>query len=416
MQGASRGDAGSPLPVPGPPGGFRRFGLAHPRLVDWMLAVGPQLPVIAIGCVLALIDPSVLAEPSMRAVGVWMVAVAVVAGAALLWRRRRPLVVALVCSLLLTIPTEASSGAFAATYVALYSVGAYGRAHVAWIAAGSASVCSTIATAVLPGLEPDMVAPVVSVNLVAIASYAVATLLGISVRARRSYVDQLIARASDLERDRDQQSRLAVAAERARIAREMHDVVSHGLTVMVALAEGSAAQATRDPARAEETMRRVADTGRASLAEMRRLLGVLREPGDAGTALAPQPAAGDLQALVAGFRDAGVPVRLATSGPPVADASLALTVHRILQEALTNAMRHAADASLVAATVRHDGAAVHIEVVDDGSGAPGATTGSGRGIVGMRERVAMFGGSLEAGPRRPKGWRVAATLHAQEQP
>lgn len=392
------------LPVPRPPGVLRRFGLAHPRLVDWLLAVAAQLPIVAIGTVIASV------EASMQTSGLWMVAVAIAAGAALLWRRRRPLVVTVVCALLLAIPAEASAGAFLAIYVALYSLGAYARATLAWVGLAVAAVCSALATIILPALAPGMVGPVLTVNLLAISSYVVAVLLGISARARRSYVDQLIARASDLERDRDQQARLAVAAERARIAREMHDVVSHGLTVMVTLAEGSAAQAERDPARASGTMRGVAETGRASLAEMRRLLGVLREPGD-GAELAPQPSSGDLQALVASFREAGMPVRLTTSGSAIDDQPLALTVHRILQEALTNVLRHASDANRVEVMVQHErGAAVRLEVTDDGSGAPAATAGSGRGIVGIRERAAMFGGAVEAGPRATKGWRVVVEL------
>ena len=405
---------GGAVALPRPPGVLRRFTARHPRLVDWTLAVGSQLPVLVIGTVLAAFDP--LQRPS----GLLMVAVSLVAGAALLWRRRWPLPVVLVIAALLAIPSEASAGGFLAIYVALYSIGAYGKPVHVWIGVAAASAGSLIATLILPSMEPMSVGPVVSVNLVGIASYVVAVLLGTSVRARRAYVAALIARADDMARERDKEAQLAVAAERARIAREMHDVVSHGLTVMVTLAEGSAAQAARDPDRAADTMRRVADTGRDSLAEMRRLLGVLREPGDAAER-APQPAAGDLQALVASFRDVGMPVRLTTSGSAIADQTLALTVHRIVQEALTNVMRHASDAARVEVDVRHGGGTVRVEVVDDGSGAPASTTGAGRGLVGMRERAALFAGDVVAGPRDPSGWRIVATLHEtptteQEQP
>ncbi|WP_083587148.1 sensor histidine kinase [Agrococcus sp. Marseille-P2731] len=406
---ASRDPAGGLVRMPRPPGVLRRFGLAHPRLVDWLLAICPQLPAIAVGAVLAIGAALDAWEPPLLGEGLGMIAVAIAAGAALLWRRRLPLLVSVVCALLSSVPFEASAGAALALYVALFSVGAHARALRAWLAVAIAAVCSVIATAVLPALEPAMVGPLVSVNLLAISSYAVAVLLGISARARRSYVDQLIARASDLDRDRDQRARLAVAAERARIAREMHDVVSHGLTVMVTLAEGSAAQAARDPERASATMRSVADTGRSSLTEMRRLLGVLREPGD-DPALAPQPASGDLHALVASFRDAGMPVSLATSGTAIDDQPLALTVHRIAQEALTNVLRHASDARQVDVHVRHEGGTVRLEVLDDGSGAPATTMGAGRGIIGIRERAAMFDGLVDAGPRAPRGWRVAVTL------
>ncbi|WP_413319090.1 histidine kinase [Agrococcus sp. 1P02AA] len=416
---APRDPAGGLVRMPRPPGVLRRFGLAHPSLVDWLLAVCPQLLPIAVGCVLALGAATGAWSPALLPEGLGLIAVAVAAGAALLWRRRLPLLVSVACALLTTLPFDAAGGALIALAIALFSVGAHARALHAWIAAAIASVCSVIATALLPALlpgladmgvaDPGMVGPLVSVNLLAISSYAVAVLLGISARSRRSYVDQLIARASDLDRDRDQQARLAVAAERARIAREMHDVVSHGLTVMVTLAEGSAAQAGRDPQRASATMRSVAETGRASLIEMRRLLGVLREPGD-DPSLAPQPASGDLHALVSSFREAGMPVSLTTSGAALEDAPMALTVHRIAQEALTNVLRHASDARRVDVHVRHEGGAVRLEVLDDGSGAPATTAGAGRGIVGMRERAAMFAGSVDAGPRAPRGWRVAVTL------
>ncbi|SDH26446.1 sensor histidine kinase [Agrococcus jejuensis] len=395
---------GGAVALPRPPGVLRRFTARHPRLVDWTLAIGTQLPVLVIGVILAAFDAT------QRVDGLLMAGVALVAGAALLWRRRWPLLPTLVCAALLTIPSELAAGGWLAIYVALYSVGAYGKPLHVWIGVAAATAGSLVGTLVVPSLEPLSIGPVVSINLVGLASYVVAVLLGTSVRGRRAYVAALIARADDLAREREKQAQLAVAAERSRIAREMHDVVSHGLTVMVTLAEGSAAQAARDPERAADTMRRVADTGRDSLAEMRRLLGVLREPGDAADR-APQPAAGDLHALVASFRDVGMPVRLTTSGAAIADQTLALTVHRIVQEALTNAMRHASDAARVEVDVRHGSGVVRVEVVDDGTGAPAATTGAGRGLVGMRERVALFAGDVVAGPREPTGWRVVATLH-----
>lgn len=402
-QGASGVRAGGSLPLPRPPGVVRRFGLRHPRAVDWALAVGAQLTAAVVGIVLLAVDET------QRLTGVALTLAAIVAGGALLWRRRRPLTVTIVCAVLLAIPAAGAAGAFLAIYVALYSLGAYSTTARAWIGVGIATAASMASTLVMALIEPPPIAPIVSLNALGLASFAVAVLLGSSVRGRRAYVAALIARADDMARERDQQAQLAVAAERARIAREMHDVVSHGLTVMVTLAEGSAAQAERDPARASATMRRVADAGRDSLAEMRRLLGVLREPGD-GTDRAPQPSAGDLHALVASFRDAGVHARLTTSGPVIADHTLALTVHRIVQEALTNVMRHASDAEHVVVAVHHGDDEVRITIVDDGSGTAATTTGAGRGLVGVRERAAMFAGTVEAGPRAPQGWRLAARL------
>jgi len=413
-QGAPGVRAGGSLPLPRPPGALRRFGHRHPRVVDWAVVVATQLPIAIVAIVAASF------EEAQRAGAILGLATSVAAGAALLWRRRHPLLVVIACSALVLVPSDLAIGAALAIYVAVYSAGAYARTSHVWISVAIASVASMVST-FLPSDSVDLSAgPIVYFNLVGVATYVVAALVGTSAKARRTYVAALIARADDMARDRDREAQLAVAAERARIAREMHDVVSHGLTVMVTLAEGSAAQASRDPDRAAATMRRVADAGRDSLAEMRRLLGVLRQPGDAAER-APQPVAADLQGLVASFRETGMPVRLTTAGASIDDATLALAVHRIVQEGLTNAMRHASDAGRVEVDVRHGSGVVRIEIVDDGSGAPASITGAGRGLVGMRERAALFGGDVVAGPREPSGWRIVATLHEstateQEQP
>jgi signal transduction histidine kinase len=158
-------------------------------------------------------------------------------------------------------------------------------------------------------------------------------------------------------------------------------------------------------------MRHVADTGRGALTEMRRLLGVLAEPGDVSPR-APQPSADDLTALVERFRETGLPVRLSTSGPPLSDPGLALTVHRIVQESLTNVLRHAPAADRVEVSVAREGGDVTVTVDDDAVvHATPLTTGAGRGLIGMRERALVYGGSVDAGPRPGGGWRVRVVLH-----
>ncbi len=219
-----------------------------------------------------------------------------------------------------------------------------------------------------------------------------AVVLGLNVRTRRAYVDSLEERVA--------------ADERARIAREMHDIVAHNLSVMIALADGAGYMAERDPKRASGAMAQVSATGRQALGEMRRLLGVLRE--DEATALAPQPGLADLDPLLEQVRGAGLHATLETSGAPVAlGAGAELTVYRLVQEALTNALKHAGAEAHATVRLRYDASGVEVEVIDDGDGRP---QGSGHGLNGMRERASVYGGELEAGPAPDGGWRVRTRL------
>ena len=200
---------------------------------------------------------------------------------------------------------------------------------------------------------------------------------------------------------------MARAEERARIAREMHDVVAHSVSVMVTLADGAGAALGRSPDRARIALDELAATGRAALGDMRRILGVLDEGGEAD--LDPQPGARELGALVERFRTAGLPVRLTRSGPDLDDPGLGLTVFRVVQEALTNTLRHAPGCERVEVLVAVEAARVVVDVAD--SGGPGASSGPGcgRGLVGVRERVAAYGGTVSAGPDAG-GWRVRVEL------
>ncbi|UOE45304.1 sensor histidine kinase [Agromyces larvae] len=410
---------GGALRLPKPPGFIRRFWARHPRLVDALVAAVYVLPTVTVATVSAAgatpVTPpawtSVVHAAGILAAGVCL----------LLFRRTRPwLVLVVAWAVCLAVAVTGSVEALP-VLLALYGLGVYRSTRAAWIGFAGSVAVSVAATCLAVWLEFVQAIPdglidrdgPPAMTSQAVVGTLIATLIGVTVGNRRRYLDALIARAHDLARERDQQARLAAAAERARIAREMHDIVSHGLTVMITLADGSAATAVRDPEQAAAGMRIVAETGRDALGDMRRMLGVLTGP-DAPAERHPQPDAGGLPELVDGFRDAGLPVRLTTSGVAPHDSAFGLTVYRIVQEGLTNVLRHASGASRVDVTVAaHDGI-VDVLVEDDAPAARDvpATTGAGRGLAGVRERVALYGGTVEAGPGPRTGWRLHATLRA----
>ncbi|MYZ39555.1 sensor histidine kinase [Streptomyces sp. MnatMP-M17] len=248
--------------------------------------------------------------------------------------------------------------------------------------------------------------------------FALAWVLGDSVRTRRAYFDQLEERATRLEKEREAQAKVAVAAERARIARELHDVVAHNVSVMVVQADGAAYVLDAAPDQAKEALETISSTGRQALAEMRRLLGVLRT-GDTkeGGEYVPQPDVGQIEELVEKVRGAGLSVDFKIEGTPrPLPSGVELTAYRIVQEALTNSRKHGGPD--VGASVRlvyfDDGLGLLVE--DDGRGAAhelyedGGADGRGHGLIGMRERVGMVGGTLDAGPRPGGGFRISALL------
>jgi signal transduction histidine kinase len=236
-----------------------------------------------------------------------------------------------------------------------------------------------------------------------------AWVVGDRQRIRRTYLAELEDRAARLERERDDRDRLAVAAERSRIARELHDVVAHSVSVMVVQAGAARHNLRSHPRRAEEAIREVESTGRQSLVELRRLLGVLRvEDGEA--ALRPQPRLVDLDELVHRFAEAGLPVSLERHGDPrPLPQGVDLSLYRVVQEALTNSLKHAA-ASRVLVRLRYAGDEVSVSVEDDGRGSSSALAGGGNGLVGMRERAALLGGVLAFGPRPEGGFGVVMTI------
>jgi signal transduction histidine kinase len=247
-----------------------------------------------------------------------------------------------------------------------------------------------------------------------IALFAVlsAWILGDLRRTRADYVAELEARNERLAVERDQQAVLAAAAERQRIAREMHDVVAHSLSVVVVQADGGRYLADRDPESAKRALDTIAASARSALGDMRRLLGLLREDGHGGV-WSPQPGADDVAQLVDGVRSSGLEVTLEIEGDSKPDdATTGLTIYRIVQEGLTNAIKHAGPGARVSVRIRYADGRAHVVVSDDGSGPSGwpGRDGSGRGLIGMRERVELHGGTLHTRVRPGGGFELDADL------
>jgi signal transduction histidine kinase len=234
--------------------------------------------------------------------------------------------------------------------------------------------------------------------------------VGDNMRTKRAYLRALEERAVRLEREREQHALRAAAEEQARIARELHDVIAHNVSVMVIQAGAARRIAERDPGRAEEAARLIESTGREALAELRRTLGMLRR-SDEDIALAAKPSLVRVGALLLGAQRAGLSASLTVEGTPrPLPPGLDLAAYRIVQEALTNVIEHAGPANAMV-IVRYRREDVELEISDDGAGAGGANgVAPGHGLVGMRERVALYGGELQAGPQREGGFRVRARL------
>jgi signal transduction histidine kinase len=331
----------------------------------------------------------------------------------LVWRRRFPLAVfgVLASVAFLQWAVGLRFAADAGLLVALYTV-AVGQPRRVAVAAAAVMEGGVVLAGVRFAPAGDALASVIFLSgLVAAAFF-----IGTTVQTRRAYLGELVDRAARAERERDQQARLAVTSERTRLARELHDIVAHSLTVVVTLAEAATATGATDPPAAREAMGQVATTGRAALAEMRRLLGVLRTGDDPDpAALAPAPGLDGLDGVVAAARAAGLPVRLTVGGRPrPLTAAMDATAYRIVQESLTNVLKHAVEPSAVEVVVRWGEESLVLQVSDDGRSAAGDDE-PGHGLIGMRERLALFGGELSAGPAVAGGWRVRAELPVAEE-
>ncbi|MFG2131873.1 sensor histidine kinase [Streptomyces sp. NPDC048751] len=330
----------------------------------------------------------------------------------LLWRRRRPMAAFGVIAVVFVVQWSVGAAlrADVALFIALYSLALHGRLRqLPW-------ACAVMAACVM--LVALRVSSAVSVwdALFFLFSTAIAALaLGLVVRTRRAQLAGLRERAARLETERDQRSRLAAATERARVAREMHDIVGHNLAVIITLADAGAYATDTAPERGREALELIGDTGRTALGELRRVLGVLREASDAATsapALSPQPGVADIQALCDGVRAAGLEVVYRTVGDVDAlDRGMQLTVYRIVQEALTNTLKHAGAGTRVRLSVIRQDDWLVVRIRDNGRvGHSASWNEEGHGLVGMRERAALYGGDVTAGPAAGSGWLVEATL------
>jgi len=297
--------------------------------------------------------------------------------------------------------------------LAVYAATAHGgddRARV-WRVVGSVVVGMSV-IAVVGVLSPSEDLPPAAVIGVA-ALHLTAAITGEVVYDRRKRVRELEQRAARAEAERGLLARQAVLDERARIARDLHDVVAHGMSVMVVQAGAAERVVRRDPDEAVEALGHIQEAGREALSEMRRMLDVLRSESNGDREFAPQPTMDDLDQIVQHCNDSGIPTELVVDGERSArSAGQEMAVYRIVQEALTNVIRHAGRPARALVRVQYRPEHIHVEVIDDGSGATECelATASGHGLVGMRERVDLYGGTLRFGPRPGGGFRVAATV------
>jgi signal transduction histidine kinase len=378
-------------------GPVRRYFAVHPRAMDAVIMGLYGLPALVGTAIVTLARPGPVPLPPDGRAFLVGIALVVAGTVALNWRRARPVLVAAVMTVLdalamVAVQTTLELG----VAFGVYAVAACRPQRTTWVTFALTTATSLI-TSILVGVDSG----VVFTSLLAVA-------IGISVRNRRLHVADLVERTNTLARERDQQARLARAAERSRIAREMHDVVAHNLAVMIALADGASAALDRSPDRTKGALGELSETGRGALTDMRRVLGVLHEPD---ATFEPPPSGTDLGGLVERFRAAGLPVRTTGLGVELPeDAGLQLTVFRIVSEALTNALRHAPGTERVDLELRRTSEAVEIEVEDLGPSLPEDPAPSGgQGLIGMAERAAVYGGAVEAGPSS-RGWRVHAVL------
>jgi signal transduction histidine kinase len=376
-------------------GWWERVRRVDPRIWDGLLALG----MVAVGVLAFALRDQRPDEPP-AALGFALV---VVAGTSLAWRRRAPLTVAtIVCAAVATAALFGYWPEFVAPlWIAVYSAAAYtGRDRLVRVLLPVALVTSV---AISLGERWDRGLNWVEVLSDLVVTFGVPFLLGrMTFNRRRRIV-----------RDREVATREAVAAERAAIARELHDVVAHHMSVMVVQAGAARAVGARDPAAAAEALRQIEASGRTGLAEMRRLLEVLKAEED-GDGRAPQPGLARLGELLDAMRASGLPVEAVVEGAPRAlSPGVDLSAYRIVQEALTNSLRHAGGAS-ARVVVRYEPDALELEIADDGPGPPEDSEASGgHGLIGMRERVQLFGGELEAGPRPSGGFLVRARLPSE---
>jgi len=391
-------------------------------MVAWMRAHPGWVDGVLTGMLVFPLVPFVLFDGTARVDAAYQILIFL----PLAWRRTAPVASFAAVSLFMAgqlFLNDLPLYADVALLLSMYAISAYGPTWARRAALGVGLLAALTATADWYGNAltwPGRAAMVAMLFSVVLAPWA----LGAYLRTRREYVAGLVDRARQLERDAAQQATIAAAAERARIAREMHDVVAHSLSVIVVQADGALYAARTRPEVAVETLQTISRTSRGSLAEMRRLLGLLRGDEErADVERAPMPTAADVGSLVEQVRGSGLDVRAELVGDPrTVDAAAGLTVYRVVQEALTNTLKHAAPG--VRARVRLEVGPDHVlvRVEDDGGASPSAGPagersgeplprgGGGHGIVGIRERIALHDGTVDAGPLLGGGFRVEARI------
>lgn len=374
------------------------------RQRDVALAVG-------VGALAVLLHVGVDGAPVAAVVDLpgWVGALVLVAmSGALVWRRDDPDRTITVCGVLITVYYLTGNVGLSGVLVfvfSLYGMAAFSEHRRDGLLSLAASVFFMTLTFVLTG-GPRAV---VTANWALSAFvFVVAWSLGDATRTRSRLASELRARAERLEERRRGERAELVAAERRRIARELHDVVSHTVSVVVVQAGAARRVVHADPDAAAEALAAIEGTGRAAMDELRRMLGVLRE-GDEGVGREPAPDLRAVRALVDGVLAAGLPARLEGDLTRELPAGVALTVHRVVQEGLTNVLRHARDVGDVAVRIAHADDRVEVEVVDDGRPA-GFTEGAGAGLLGLRERVALHGGEVRAERLPGRGFRLRAVV------
>ncbi|MFJ5261039.1 sensor histidine kinase [Streptomyces sp. NPDC088387] len=351
----------------------------------------------------------------------WLtVPVALLLGVVITLRRRMPeymLILAAAVGLIQVVLDVSTTLADFALLVIVYTVAADGARWASRFALIGGLCAAPLAQIRWP-LQDTGAAGNVVVAVLQTVPFALAWVLGDSIRTRRAYFAQLEERATRLEKEREAQAKVAVAAERARIARELHDVVAHNVSVMVVQADGAAYVLDAAPDQAKKALETISSTGRQALAEMRRLLGVLRTgEHQEGGEYVPQPDVQQIEDLVEQCRGSGLPVDFKVEGTPrPLPSGVELTAYRIVQEALTNTRKHGGPNTGASVRLVYFDDGLGLLVEDDGKGAPhelyeeGGVDGQGHGLIGMRERVGMVGGTLDAGPRPGGGFRISALL------
>jgi signal transduction histidine kinase len=350
--------------------------------------------------------------PGGPTLGPWIeLALAVAMLTPLYWRRRYPVVVFAITALVSFLQWLAHVDlltANAAILVAMYGVAS--RCRLRWaIAAGAVAELG----ALLQVIGNDQSVALTLRAFAVLSAFLMAIwIAGIYANTRRRYVEGLVERAEQAERERDQQAIITAAAERARIARELHDVIAHNVSEIVVHADGAGFALESDPELARQAIQTISTTGRRALSEMRRLVGVLRD-GSGEESHLPQPGLAQLGELLEEARASGLPTEFAVYGTPrdVPEGEQ-LVIYRIVQEALTNTLKHGGPGTRATVEIGFDHDEIKLKISDDGRGVSTLRIKGGHGLGGMRERAAMYGGSVKAGPRIGGGFHVFARIPA----